>query len=124
MEAQFVHLEYPVYDSLSRKIVFSKLDFDLDTKNKLYKSANWLAHDALVKKMAPYFSYYIGDYLDNASNQVKETLKHKQLHTNFIADGTLDQLKPVDVILTKEGLIALVNAKGHIKLFVTGLDKY
>jgi len=115
---------YPVYDSISRKIIFSKLDFDLDTKNKLHKSANWLGHDVMVKKMAPYFSYYIGEHLDKASAQVKETLKHKQLHTNFVAEGSLEELKPVDIILTKEGLMALVNAKGKIKLFVSGLDKY
>ncbi len=115
---------YPVYDSISRKVVFSKLDFDLDTKNKLHKSASWLVHDVMVKKMAPYFSYYIGDYLDKAAVQVKDNLKHKQLHQNFIAEGTLEELKPADIVLTKEGLIALVNAKGKIKLFVTGLDKY
>lgn len=114
----------PVYDSLSRKIVFSKLDFDLDTKNKLHKSANWLAHDVMVKKMAPFFSYYIGDYLDNASAEVVKNLKHKQLHPNFIAEGTLEQLTPEEIVLTKDGLIAVVNAKGQIKLFVTGLDKY
>lgn len=115
---------YPVYDSLSRKVVFSKLDFDLDTKNKLHKSANWLAHDVMVKKMSPYFSYYIGEYLDNASLQMKESLKHKQLTPNFLAEGTLEELKPVDIILTKDGLVALVNAKGKIKVFVSGLDKY
>lgn len=115
---------YPVYDSIARKVVFSKLDFDLDTKNKLHQSASWLVHDVMVKKMAPYFSYYIGDYLDKASLQVKENLKHKQLHQNLMAEGSLEELKPVDIVLTREGLIALVNAKGKIKLFVTGLDKY
>jgi len=114
----------PVYDSLTRKMVFSQLDFDLDTKHKLTKSANWLAHDVLVKKMAPYFSYYIGYYLDSAAVQVRQNLKKKQLHPNFIADGTLDKLQPSDIVLTKEGIVALVNAKGVIRLFVTGLDRY
>jgi len=114
----------PVYDSLSRKVVFSQLDFDLDTKNKLTKSANWLAHDILVKKMAPYFSYYIGDQLDSAAVEARAHLKSKQLHPNFVVDGTLEKLQPADIVLTKEGIIALVNAKGVIRLFVTGLDKY
>jgi hypothetical protein len=114
----------PIYDSISRKVVFSQLDFDLDTKNKLTKSANWLAHDVLVKKMAPYFSYYIGDYLDSAAVEVRANLKRKQLHSNFMADGTLEKLQPTDIVLTKEGIIALVNAKGVIRLFVTGLDRY
>jgi hypothetical protein len=114
----------PVYDSTSRKVVFSQLDFDLDTKNKLTKSANWLAHDVLVKKMAPYFSYYIGDYMDSAAVQVRENLQRKKLHPNFIVEGTLEKLQPADIVLTKEGIIALVNAKGVIRLFVTGLDRY
>jgi hypothetical protein len=114
----------PIYDSTSRKVVFSQLDFDLDTKNKLTKSANWLAHDVLVKKMAPYFSYYIGDYLDSAAVQVRGNLKRKQLHSNFIADGTLEKLQPTDIVLTEAGIVALVKAKGVIRLFVTGLDKY
>lgn len=114
----------PVYDSLTRKVVFSKLDFDLDTKNKLTKSADWLAHDVLVKKMAPYFSYYIGDYLDSAAVQVKNSLKRNQLHQNFIVDGTLDKLHPSEIILTKQGIIAMVKANGVVKLFVTGLDRY
>jgi hypothetical protein len=114
----------PVYDSISRKVIFSQLDFDLDTKNKLTKSANWLAHDILVKKMAPYFSYYIGDQLDSAAVQVRANLKRKQLHPNFLVDGTLEKLQPADIVLTKDGLIALVNAKGVIRLFVTGLDRY
>lgn len=114
----------PVYDSTSRKVVYSQLDFDLDTKNKLTKSANWLAHDVLVKKMAPYFSYYIGDYLDSAMVQVKQQLNRKQLHPNFMIDGTLDRLQPSDIVLTRQGLVALVNARGTVRLFVTGLDKY
>ncbi|MBC7485983.1 MAG: DUF4403 family protein [Cytophagaceae bacterium] len=114
----------PVYDSTSRKVVFSQLDFDLDTKNKLTKSANWLAHDILVKKMAPYFSYYIGDQLDSAAVQARANLKRKQLHPNFTVDGTLEKLQPSDIVLTKDGIIALVNAKGVIRLFVTGLDRY
>jgi hypothetical protein len=105
-------------------VVFSQLDFDLDTKNKLTKSANWLAHDILVKKMAPYFSYYIGDQLDSAAVEARANLKRKQLHPNFIVDGTLEKLQPADIVLTKQGIIALVNAKGVIRLFVTGLDKY
>jgi Domain of unknown function (DUF4403) len=114
----------PVYDSISRKVVFSQLDFDLDTKNKLTKSANWLAHDVLVKKIAPYFSYYIGDQLDSAAVQARANLKRKQVHPNFIVDGTLEKLQPADIVLTKAGIIALVHAKGVIRLFVTGLDRY
>ena len=114
----------PVYDPATRKVVFSKLDFDLDTKNKLHKSANWLAHDVMIKKMAPYFSYYIGDHLDEASKEIKSNITHKQLHANLLVEGTLDELKPEQFVLTKEGLIAVVNAKGQIKLFVTGIDKY
>ena len=106
----------PVYDSLSRSVVLNNFDFDLETKNKLHKMANWLAHDKLIKKLNPHMKFEIGPYLDDTYKSINEQLNHKYLQKGILVDGALLSLQPDQFFVTKNGLVVMMNAHGKASL--------
>jgi hypothetical protein len=42
---------FPQYNDKSKEIYFDELDYVLDTKNKLMRTANWLAQGFILRKL-------------------------------------------------------------------------
>ena len=42
---------FPQYNEQSKEIYFDKLDYAIDTKSKLMRTANWLAQGYILKKI-------------------------------------------------------------------------
>lgn len=81
----------PLFDQESEKLYLNDFDFDLDTKNKVLKSANWLAHGAFAKKLSKYFEYDLSPTLANGRSAVKEAIENRQLFDKVKLTGRLDR---------------------------------
>ncbi len=108
----------PWYDPSSKKIKVKNLDFDLDTKNKLVKTANWLAHDKFLKMMAPYFEYSVSAQLDEGRKMIEENLAGNKVNQFIHLKGQLEQLEPEQIQVTPDGIRAIIKASGKISIRV------
>src|SRR5690606_37261285 len=55
---------YPQYNRVTHEIFFDKLDYILNTKNILIKSANWLVQGKVLKKIEENCRYSIQENMD------------------------------------------------------------
>jgi hypothetical protein len=106
----------PYYDSADKSIKVKELEFDLDTKNKLVKSANWLAHGIFLKKMQENLIFSIKDNLLDAEKMVQENITNKKINDYITIDGRLTRLSPENIFLTEQGISAVVTAKGLLNV--------
>jgi hypothetical protein len=109
----------PFYDPATNKLAFKDFDFDLDTKNKLLKSADWLAHSVFVKKMTPLFEFDFTAQLKESRIFIEESLRNKKIADNIYLNGTLNKLSPENIYLTENSLKLVLYADGAMQVKIT-----
>jgi len=111
----------PYFNPQSQAIELSQLDFALDTKDRLVKAANWLAHGTLVKRMQENLKLPLATQLETARKNIQAQLVNRQLMKGVALNGTLDEFTPGEVIITPQSIVAVVTAKGKLGLKINGL---
>ncbi len=110
----------PVYDSVKKMVVLNNIDFDLQSKNAIFKAASWLLESKIEKMIGESFGIPVDDLINYAKQNI-ETAMNSEVIKGVKLAGKIDQVVPDKVILTPTGIIAVVMAKGKVELKVEGL---
>jgi hypothetical protein len=111
----------PYYDSKSRMLMLKNVDYDLDTRSVLLKTANWLLQGRFAKQIEEQFVFPVGGQVDEAQKAIRQQLTNRKVAKGIGFGGRLDTLEPDQVYLTPTSLVALVVAKGRIEIKIEGL---
>ena len=111
----------PVWDNKVQSLKLTNLDFDLDTKNKLLRSTNWLFHGVLLEKMEPYFNVSMAAQLTEAKKLIAQNLSMNRLNDKITLNGKLTDLSPDGVYVSPAGIMAVIIATGKLEVLVSGL---
>lgn len=111
----------PFYDAASRTLSLKNIDYDLDTKNVLLKTANWLLQGKFSKQIEQQFVFSIGPQVDEAQKAIRQQLTNRKVAKGVAFGGRLDNLDPDQVYLTPTSLVALIIANGQIEVKIDGL---
>ncbi|HYG51857.1 MAG TPA: DUF4403 family protein [Flavobacteriales bacterium] len=112
----------PYYDQTSRSIKMKDLDFDIDSKQKLIKAANWLAHGKLCKIMQESMVFPIGEQLDLAKKDAQSYFTNYSPMKGITINGKLEKLETSDVYLIQNAIVTLINVGGNMHVKLQGLD--
>lgn len=110
----------PYFDEASASIKMKDLDYDLETKNKLLKTANWLAHGKFLSMIEPYFAIPVGEQLNEGKKMIQENLAGNKFNKSLNLNGKLNELTPSEIKVTPKGIQALILAKGKLEILVAG----
>jgi hypothetical protein len=113
----------PYFDTTSQSVALQNLDYDLDTKNRLVKTANWLAKGKFVQKMQEAFKIPLHKQMALATELIQANLTNKQIAKGIVLNGQLTELTPGEVFITPASIVATVQAKGKIQVKVEGLSE-
>jgi Domain of unknown function (DUF4403) len=111
----------PKFNPQKNSIEVADLDFHVDTRNFLYKSAAWLFQGPLKRKMAAAMVFPLDENLNTLKTSVQETLNRYEIQPGIILTGTLDSVKVNDTRLTPSGIRVDIFSKGKVSLDVQGL---
>ncbi len=106
----------PVYDSANAVVKITALDFELETKNKLHKTANWLLHNKFIRMIEPGLVFPLGDQLAESKLMIQKELTNHYIHKNILLNGKLKELNIEDIFLTPESIKVAVSFKGKLNL--------
>jgi hypothetical protein len=106
----------PVYDSVTSSVKITELDFELQTRNALYKAANWLLHNRLIKMIEPSLIFPIGDKLAESKRLIQQKLSNNYITKNVLLNGQIQDLYIDNIFLTPESIKVAVNFKGNLNL--------
>jgi hypothetical protein len=113
----------PYFDPETQSVGLLNLDYDLDTKNKLIKTASWLAKGKFVRTMQEALKIPLGDKIEEVKKMIQSKITHKQVAKGVVINGQLDELTPADVYITPESIVAVVLAKGKVDVKIDGLSE-
>lgn len=112
---------FPQYDDKTKEIYFDKLDYVLDTKNKLMRTANWLAQGLILRKIQESCRYSIQPNLEEGKKTMMSYLKNYSPMSGVFINGKMDDIQFQKIKLTKNAIIAFIKVNGEINISVDGL---
>lgn len=112
---------FPQYNSETKEIFFDQLDYALDTKSRLMRSANWLAQGLILKKIQKTCRYSITPNLDEAKKSMANYLNNFSPMPGVFVNGKIENIDFQKIQLTNKGIIAFVKVKGNVSVNVDGL---
>lgn len=113
----------PTYDSLRQVIYLKNLDYELQTKNVLAKSAGWLLKSILLKRMKEVMVYDIKSDMIAIRQSLDEALQSYALTPQVKISAKIQQMYPKTIFLTPESMSFVLFISGDMQVRVNGLDQ-
>jgi hypothetical protein len=111
----------PVFNRKSNQIEVEDLDFHLETKNFLHRSAAWLFGGPIKNQMRKAMTFPLKENLDYMRQSAQESLRHYEIHQGVILSGTVDDVTIDETLVQPSGFLVLLSALGKLKVDVAGL---
>jgi hypothetical protein len=112
----------PNYNSITKEIYFDQLEYVLNTKSLLLKSANWLMQGAILSKIQESCRYSIKGNLEEGKQSLKPYLTNYTPMKGVAVNGTLNDFEFEKVELTDKAIIAFITISGKLKIKVDGME--
>ncbi len=111
----------PTYDSTTKEIFLSQVDFILDSKNQLLKFGDWIAHGVIAKKIKDNCKYSIKEQLTQGETTLKTYLSNYEPVKGVKVNGNVLGLTPQKISLTPNAIVTMITAGGKVSISVNGL---
>jgi hypothetical protein len=112
---------FPQYSDKTKEVFFDKLDYALDTKNKLMRTANWLAQGLILKKIQQNCRYSIKPNLEEGKQNMMNYLKNYSPMPGVYVNGKMEDIQFQKIELTNQAIIAFIEVKGTVNVSIDGL---
>jgi hypothetical protein len=112
---------FPQYNEQTKEIFFDKLDYALDTKNKLMRTANWLAQGLVLRKIQESCRYSIVPNLEEGKQTLSTYLKNYSPMPGVFVNGKMQNMQFQKIQLTNKAIIAFIKVNGTVNVSVDGL---
>jgi hypothetical protein len=112
---------FPQYNSQTKELFFDKLDYALDTKNKLIRTANWLAQGLILRKIQESCRYSIIPNIEEGKKSMLKYLQNYSPMNGVFVNGKIDNVAFQKVQLTNKAIIAFIKVNGTVSVSVDGL---
>ncbi len=112
---------FPQYNATTKEIYFDQLDYAIDTKNKLIRTANWLASGYVLRKIQENCRYSIQPNLDEGKQNILGYMKNYSPLTGVFVNGNVKDIEFQKIQLTNKAIIAFLKVSGNINITIDGL---
>ncbi|KVV14495.1 DUF4403 family protein [Flavobacterium sp. TAB 87] len=113
---------FPQYNSATKELYFDQLDYVLDTKNKLTRTANWLMQGYILKKIQESCRYSIAPNLEEGKQTMLTYLNNYSPMKGVFVNGKLNEITFDKLKLTNQAIIAFLKINGTVNISVDGLE--
>ena len=112
---------YPSYNPATKEIYFDQVDYVLDTKGILTKTANWLAQGYILRKIQENCRYSIAENMDEGRKSLEPYFNNYSPMAGVFVNGSINDFEFDRVQLTNNAIIAFIKGSGNVNLKVDGL---
>jgi len=112
----------PKFNEATKEIYFENLDYALDTKSSLIRTANWLASGVILKQMQESCKYSIAPNLEEGRATMLKYLTNYSPMPGVFIQGKMGAINFNEVQLTNKAILAFLTINGQVKLKIDGLE--
>ncbi len=112
----------PNYNAITKEIFFDQMDYVLNTKGLLTKTANWLLQGVILKKIEENCRYSIKTNLDEAKKSMLPYLTNYSPMKGVFVNGTMNDFEFEKVEITNKAIIAFISTTGKMNVKIDGME--
>ena len=112
----------PKYNETTKEIYFENLDYAIDTKSSLIRTANWLASGTILKKMEESCRYSLQPNLEEGKKTMLSYLSNFSPMPGVFVNGKMNDIEFNEIQLTNKAILAFLTVKGKVAIKVDGLE--
>ena len=112
----------PKYNAENQEIYFDQMDYVLNTKGMLTRTANWLLQGVILRKIEASCRYSIKPNLDEGKKSMLPYLSNYSPMKGVFVNGTMDDFEFDRVEITNKAIIAFLKTTGKMKVKIDGMD--
>ncbi len=113
---------FPQYNLATKEVYFDQLDYVLNTKSVLMKTANWLAQGMVLNRIRENCRYSIQPNLEEGKKNVMHYLTNYSPMKGVYINGSLQDFEFEKIELTNKAILAFIKTTGTINVKVDGLE--
>ena len=112
----------PNYNTITKEIYFEQMDYVLNTKGILTKTANWLLQGVILKKIQENCRYSIKENLEEGKKRLAPYLNNYSPMKGVFVNGNLNDFEFEKVELTNDAIIAFITTSGKMNVKIDGME--
>jgi len=111
----------PAYNAQKNAIEIKDLDFHVDTKSFLLRSASWIFQGAIKNQMKKAMEYPLGEDIRALKTSLQESLTNYVIQPGVVLNGVVDSLTVENTLVTPTSIRVMLFSKGKVNVDVKGL---
>ncbi|MBX2893408.1 MAG: DUF4403 family protein [Saprospiraceae bacterium] len=111
----------PEYNPQKNQIEVKDLDYHIDTRNFLHRTASWLFQGTIKNQMKKAMTFPLDEDINYLKTSVQETLNHYELSPGVLLTGVLDSVMVENTRVTPTSIRVSLFSKGRVNVDVKGL---
>lgn len=112
----------PNYNAVTKEIYFEQMDYVLNTKGMLTRTANWLLQGVILKKIQENCRYSIKENLEEGKKSLLPFLNNYSPMKGVFVNGTMNDFDFEKVEVTDKAIIAFITTTGKMNVKIDGMD--
>ncbi len=113
---------FPQFNEVTREVYFDQLDYVLDTKNVLTRTANFLASNYILKQLQENCRYSIDDNMKEIEQNIKKYITDFSPLKGVEIKGKLNQFTFDKIQLIEDSILCFIKINGEASIFVNGIE--
>jgi hypothetical protein len=118
---QIYFIGRPEFNAEKNQVEVKDLDYQVDTKSFLLRSASWIFQGTIKKKMAASMTFPLTQNIAAVKASVQQTLANYQISPGITLYGALDSVSVQDTRITPQGIRVNLFSTGKVNVDVKGL---
>jgi hypothetical protein len=107
----------PTFDNQTATISFKDVDFDIQTKDVLLKSAKWLFSNRITKLIEEKAKYSFGNEIDNIKKKLNLEI-NKSLTKDIKLEGNCKSIELIQIFPTDNQLLVKIKFVGNLNVHI------
>jgi hypothetical protein len=112
----------PKYNIETKEIYFEEMDYVLNTKGILTRTANWLLQGVILNKIKESCKYSIQPNLEEGKKSMLPYLTNYSPMKGVFVNGKLNDFVFEKMELTENGIVAFITSTGSMKITIDGME--
>jgi hypothetical protein len=112
----------PKYNATTKEIYFDEMDYVLNTKGILTRTANWLLQGMILTKIKENCKYSIQPNLEEGKKNMLPYLANYSPMKGVFVNGKMNDFVFEKVLLNENAIVAFITTTGKMNIKIDGMD--
>ena len=112
----------PNYNAVTKEIYFDQMDYVLNTKGLITKTASWLLQGVILKKIEENCRYSIKQNLEEGKKSMLPYLNNYSLMKGVFVNGMTGDFEFEKIDISNKAIIAFITTTGKMSVKIDGME--